>query len=80
MRETVMMADLSWTHFAEKVSENATVFIPVGAIEQHGPYMWLGVDVIIAKAICGGVTRNIGGLVAPAIPYCYKSQPRSGGG
>jgi hypothetical protein len=21
MRETVMMADLSWTHFAEKVSE-----------------------------------------------------------
>ena len=54
MRETVMMADLSWTHFAEKVSENATVFIPVGAIEQHGPYMWLGVDVIIAKAICGG--------------------------
>ena len=42
--------------------------------------MGLGVDVIIPTAICEGVARNINGLVAPAIPYGYKSQPRTGGG
>ena len=26
------------------------------------------------------VARKVGGIVAPTIPYGYKSQPRSGGG
>ena len=32
------------------------------------------------KKIAERVARKIGGLVAPTIPYGYKSQPRSGGG
>lgn len=75
-----MMAEISWPDFAEKVKENAAVFVPLGATEQHGPHMGLGVDVVLPSAVCARVAKNVGGIVAPAIPYGYTSQPRSGGG
>ena len=42
--------------------------------------MAMSVDVVLPTAVCERVARNVGGLVAPTIPYGYKSQPRSGGG
>lgn len=80
MNDSVMLAELSWPEFADKVKANAPVFLPVGATEQHGPHMGLGVDVVLPTGICERVARNVGGIVAPAIPYGYKSQARSGGG
>ncbi|QJP12333.1 creatininase [Starkeya sp. ORNL1] len=80
MNDSALMAELSWPEFAEKVRQGATVFLPLGATEQHGPHMALGVDVILPTSVCERVARNIGGVVAPAVPYGYKSQPRSGGG
>lgn len=80
MKDSVMMAELSWPEFAGKVKEGAIAFLPIGATEQHGPHMGLGVDVVLPTAICERVARAVGGIVAPAIPYGYKSQPRSGGG
>ena len=80
MTNGVFMADLSWPEFAEKVKSGATVFLPLGATEQHGPHLSLSVDVVIPTAVCERVAQNIGGLVAPTIPYGNKSQPRSGGG
>jgi creatinine amidohydrolase len=78
--ESVFMAELSWPEFAAKVEANAPFFLPIGATEQHGPHLPLGVDVILPTGVCERVARNVGGVVAPAIPYGYKSQPRSGGG
>ena len=80
MNDSVMMAELSWPEFAEKVKANATVFLPLGATEQHGPHMAMNVDVVLPTAVCERVARNVGGIVAPAVPYGCKSQPRSGGG
>ncbi len=80
MNDSVMMAELSWPEFAEKVKQQAIAFLPIGATEQHGPHMGLGVDVVLPSAVCERVARAVGGIVAPAIPYGYKSQPRSGGG
>lgn len=80
MAESVFMAELSWPEFAAKVTEGATVLLPLGATEQHGPHMAMAVDVVLPTAVCERVARNIGGLVAPTIPYGYKSQARSGGG
>ena len=42
--------------------------------------MAMSVDVVLPTAVCERVAREVGGLVAPTIPYGYKSQPRSGGG
>lgn len=80
MTDSIFMAELSWPEFERKIKANAPVFLAVGATEQHGPHLPLGVDVLLPTAVCERVARNVGGIVAPTIPYGYKSQPRSGGG
>lgn len=78
--ESVFMAELSWPAFAQRMAEGAPVFIPVGATEQHGRHLPLGVDAIIPSAICAEAAARCGGLVAPVVAYGNRSQPRSGGG
>jgi len=80
MVDSVFMAELSWPEFEARMKAKAPIFIPVGATEQHGPHLPLNVDVVLPTGVCERVARNVGGLVAPTIPYGYKSQPRSGGG
>ncbi len=80
MVDSVFMAELSWPEFAAKIAAGAPVFLPLGATEQHGPHLPLGVDVVLPTGVCERVARAVGGIVAPTIPYGYKSQPRSGGG
>lgn len=80
MVDSVLMAELSWPEYAARIKAGATVLLPAGATEQHGPHLPLGVDVYLPTAVCARVAAQIGGIVAPAIPYGYKSQPRSGGG
>ena len=45
--ESVFMADLSWPVFAQRIAEQAPVFIPLGATEQHG---WLSARVLTSLA------------------------------
>ncbi|ULJ64512.1 creatininase [Wielerella bovis] len=67
--------------YREKISNAETVMlVPVGAVEQHGPHMPLGVDTILSTKMAELVAEKIDGLVAPTIAFGYKSQPRSGGG
>ncbi len=80
MVDSVFMAELSWPEFRDRISANPPVFLPIGATEQHGPHLPLGVDVILPTGVAERVAREVRGLVAPTIPYGYKSQPRSGGG
>jgi creatinine amidohydrolase len=80
MVDSVFMAELSWPEYQAKVASGAPVFLPLGATEQHGPHMAMNVDVVLPTAVCERVARALGGIVAPTIPYGYKSQPRSGGG
>ncbi len=80
MSESVFLSDVSWPEFARRIGTGAPVFIPVGATEQHGRHLPLGVDAIIPSWICAEVAKGCGGLVAPAIAYGNRSQPRSGGG
>jgi creatinine amidohydrolase len=81
MTENVRIAELAWTTYAERVrGGNTVVLLPVGALEQHGPHLPMNCDVVIPSAIADRVARRIAGLVAPAVAYGYKSQPKSGGG
>ena len=80
MKETLMNR-LTWMEYQERVrDEQAPVFLPVGALEQHGPHLPLGTDAILSAAVAEGVAGKTAGLVAPALAYGYKSQPKCGGG
>ena len=78
--DRVHISELAWPAYADRVKDGATVLIPVGALEQHGPHMSMNPDVLLPTAVAERVARRINGLVAPAISYGYKSQQRSGGG
>ncbi len=80
MKETLMNR-LTWQEYRHRVQCDASVvFLPVGATEQHGPHLPLGTDHLLADAVSRTVAAKVGGLVAPALAYGYKSQPKCGGG
>ena len=76
----VRMDRISWVDYRQKIETQPVVFLPCGALEQHGPHLPLGVDAMLATDIACDVARRIGGLVAPPLNYGYKSQARCGGG
>jgi creatinine amidohydrolase len=75
------MEHMSWTLYRDWVrASKGPVFIPVGAIEQHGPHLPLSTDATLAGAIAAASAHKVGGVVAPTLCYGYKSQPKCGGG
>lgn len=78
---SVFIDEIDAQTYAEHVARaGSTIIIPAGATEQHGPHLPLGVDAMLSRSIAGAVAEKTGALVAPALSYGYKSQPRSGGG
>jgi creatinine amidohydrolase len=71
---------MSWTTYRDRLVDNPIIFLPVGALEQHGPHLPMGCDAILAAAITARVAEALDGLQLPALTYGYKSQARSGGG
>ncbi|HWP63529.1 MAG TPA: creatininase [Candidatus Binatia bacterium] len=78
-RERVFMAELTWPEYAERV-RRSIVILPVGSTEQHGPHLPLGADALQVTEVARRVALRLGAIVAPTIPYGYRSAPRSGGG
>jgi len=75
------MSQLAWPDYEARVRrEQPVVFLPVGALEQHGPHLPLGTDALLATAVAADVAAMVDGLVAPTLSYGYKSQPKCGGG
>jgi creatinine amidohydrolase len=78
---SVLMNTLSWVEYQSRLQEKELVlFLPCGALEQHGPHLPLGTDGLLSAAMAQAVAARVNGLVAPALSYGYKSQPKSGGG
>ncbi|MEO8222901.1 MAG: creatininase [Specibacter sp.] len=81
MDKSVFLEDMDAFAYREALaSGDATVLIPVGSLEQHGPHLPLGTDTILATRFADGVAARLGALVAQPIAYGYKSQQKSGGG
>src|SRR5258706_7063915 len=79
MKET-WMTRLTWVESQGRVrEERARVFLPVGALEQHGPHLPLGTDAMLAAAVAEDAAGETAGLAAPALAYGYQSQPQCGG-
>ncbi len=79
MMETRQVAHLTWDEYASAVSDGILI-LPAGSTEQHSTHLPLGVDTIIPENIALTLAERVGALVAPVLPYGYKSQPSSGGG
>jgi creatinine amidohydrolase len=81
IKDPVRIEQLHWTDYDAWIREQQPpIFLPVGALEQHGPHLPMNCDELIPREISEEVGRRIGGLVAPSLSYGYKSQPRTGGG
>lgn len=68
--QPVLWEELTWeqiTHLREQGMN--LVILPVGATEQHGLHLPVGVDTFSASAIAHGVSAKTGIPVLPALPY-----------
>jgi len=71
--------NLTWIEVKE-ILQKQWLIIPVGAIEQHGPHLPLGVDTFLAYHISWDIAQIINAVVTPTIEYGARSLPNSGGG
>jgi creatinine amidohydrolase len=78
--QEVRMDRISWVAYQSRLADKPVLFLPCGALEQHGPHLPLGVDAMLAADIACRMASLLGGLVAPPLNYGYKSQARCGGG
>jgi creatinine amidohydrolase len=60
---------LTWTAVETWITARArpAIVVPIGAVEQHGPFLPLGTDVIIADNIARSISRRLDVMVAPAL-------------
>jgi len=68
--------DLSTFEFKERVGDRTVVFLPVGAVEEHGPHLPLSTDTEQPLYVLGKVAelleaKSIPTLIAPPIYYGY---------
>lgn len=61
--------ELSWKEFEEAVKDKDFAFLPIGAIEQHGPHLPMGTDVIIAEHLCERLAQTTGGMLLHNLAY-----------
>lgn len=86
MKKTVYMEEMDAFTYRDKLKKDAVVFVPVGALEQHGSHMAMCVDASLTKAMAGATAEALveegvlEGIVSAPINYGYRSQQRSGGG
>ncbi|MBI4572433.1 MAG: creatininase family protein [candidate division NC10 bacterium] len=63
------LANLTKDEFAAEMQAGRWLLLPFGAVEQHGPHLPLGTDLLYAEHLCSAVAERINGLVAPGLPY-----------
>ncbi len=75
---SVFLAENTNSEIEAILKTHHTLFVPVGAMEQHGPHSAIGTDLYIPREIARRVCQAEGNaLVAPALPYSL-SYPHRG--
>lgn len=80
VERSVLMSEMTWPDYAEALKSDPVVFLPTGALEQHGPHLPMAVDYLLPTAIARDIAQQVGGVVAAPVTYGYKSMTRSAGG
>ncbi|HET9984827.1 MAG TPA: creatininase family protein [Longimicrobiales bacterium] len=61
--------ELSWVDAAAHLAHNPRLIIPVGALDQHGPHLPLGSNVLIARRLTVDLSEEFDTLRAPTVNY-----------
>ncbi len=80
MPESHLLMEMTWPEIAEAIARGRVLIFCVGTVEQHGPHLPVGVDIVLPMEIASRVAARVGGVVAPCTNYGYKSLRRAGGG
>lgn len=68
--------DLSWVGVIEYLKGRQDILLPFGSVEEHGYHLPLSTDGDIVQAICGGISKRTGVLVAPVVWYGVSNTTR----
>src|SRR5215467_10385753 len=60
--------ELTQPEIAAQLAKNPLVILPAGSVEQHGPHLPTGTDILAANVIGHAVAERMDGLVLPATP------------
>lgn len=55
-----------------RVQENPVAILPLGATEQHGHHLPIGVDVYLAEGLARRVAGKMNALLLPSLPFGYS--------
>ena len=75
-----LLETLTWPENDQAANEGRVLLFMVGAVEQHGPHLPVGTDLFIPQGVLEAVAEKVGAVLAPPLPFGYKSKPQSGGG
>lgn len=67
-----MMIEMTRDTVKKELEKFPVVILPMGATEQHGNHLPLGVDIYLAEYFAREVSRNTGALVSPTLPFGYS--------
>ncbi|MFW6199319.1 MAG: creatininase family protein [Gemmatimonadota bacterium] len=63
------LACLTWQEVELHLAEDPRLLLAVGSLEQHGPHLPLGTNILIADRVVGEASRVTGVLQAPTLQY-----------
>lgn len=66
---SLALDELSWIDVAAHLSRDPRLIIPVGALEQHGPHLPLGTNVLICRSVAVELSQRFDVLRAPTMYY-----------
>ncbi len=70
----INIGEMTWVEVKQALESGIdTVVFPTGAIEQHGPHGVFGTDSYIAEIVAENLSRRLGGLMTPLMPYGLSS-------
>ncbi|HEX9106761.1 MAG TPA: creatininase family protein [Longimicrobiales bacterium] len=67
--QRLALDELSWIDVAAHLARDPRLIIPVGALEQHGPHLPLGTNVLIARQIALDLSVEFRILRAPTVHF-----------
>ena len=75
------LGDLTWPEVEELAADGAVLAVPVGATEQHGPYLPMATDTDLVMALAARLAaRRRDVIVAPPVGYGSSSEHSSSAG
>jgi creatinine amidohydrolase len=74
------MSLMTWTEVQRAVDLDYIPVLVIGSTEQHGPHLPLSTDVLIPTELVRRLAQRAPLLLAPALPFGFKSKALSGGG